>query len=47
LDNSIIIKAKIPAGVPFEKLYGVDGLNHIYSVPSGSLRRVKILTSFK
>ena len=46
-DNSIIMKAKIPAGVTFEKLYGVDGLKHIYNVPSGSLRRVKVLTSFK
>ncbi|MCU0323591.1 MAG: hypothetical protein MUE72_14340, partial [Chitinophagaceae bacterium] len=46
-DNSIIMKAKIPAGVTFEKLYGVDGLKYIYNVPSGSLRRVKVLTSFK
>ncbi len=46
-DNSIIMKAKIPAGVTFEKLYGVDGLKYIYNVPSSSLRRVKVLTSFK
>ena len=45
--NQIILKARIPAGTVFEKIYGVDGLKYIYSVPAESLRRVQVLTTFK
>jgi RHS repeat-associated protein len=44
--NNIIVKARIPAGVTFEKLYGVDGLKYIYSVPLENLSRVKYLEMF-
>ena len=45
--NSIIVKAKIPAGITFEKILGLDGLKHVYNIPSASLSKIKFLTSFK
>ena len=45
--NSLIVKARIPAGTLIEQIFGVDGLTSIYNVPISALDKVRYLTVFK
>ena len=45
-ENTIVVKARIPAGVPMEKVFGTDGLKFMYSVSGENLSKIKLVTYF-